>query len=110
MERPPRRLLIRADASASIGMGHVMRCAALAQAWRESRGEATLAAARLPDGLKTRLEAEGLPVRLLDAEPGGDVDSRSTAELAREFGAAWTVIDGYVFGDEYQKMLKAAEM
>jgi UDP-2,4-diacetamido-2,4,6-trideoxy-beta-L-altropyranose hydrolase len=36
-------LVIRADAAPRLGTGHVLRCLALAQAWRRSGGEAVFA-------------------------------------------------------------------
>ena len=36
-----KNLIIRADASAHIGTGHIMRCIALAQAWQDNGGDVT---------------------------------------------------------------------
>ena len=38
-------LLVCADASAEIGMGHVMRTLALAQAWRDAHGRVVFSTA-----------------------------------------------------------------
>jgi UDP-2,4-diacetamido-2,4,6-trideoxy-beta-L-altropyranose hydrolase len=99
------RLLIRADASEQIGSGHVMRSLALAQAWRDSRGTVCLAARLLPESLKRRWHEEKIEVRQFT---GAGDDARQTAELAREIGADWVVLDGYQFGAEFQHAIKNA--
>jgi UDP-2,4-diacetamido-2,4,6-trideoxy-beta-L-altropyranose hydrolase len=101
-------LLIRADASAQIGTGHVMRCLALAQAWQAQGGAVTVATLKtLPDTLQTRLQNENIALHLLDTEPGSEDDARQTAALAASLGAA-VVVDGYHFGGDYQRIIKEA--
>lgn len=100
-------LLIRADASPEIGWGHVMRCLALAQAWRSDRGRVVLAMGPAPEALEARLQSEGIEVARIST-PGGRADARETSTLAREIGARWVVVDGYHFQDEYQRIVKEA--
>lgn len=99
-------LLIRADASTQIGTGHVMRCLALAQAWRDQCGPVTFASALLPDALRDRLHAEGMSVHIIAAEIGSPEDAVSTSALADELRADWVVLDGYGFTTDYQRVLQ----
>lgn len=61
-----RRLLIRADGGAGIGLGHLTRCLALAQAWkdrwRDGGAEVVLASRDIPPGLAERWRAEGIEI------------------------------------------------
>jgi UDP-2,4-diacetamido-2,4,6-trideoxy-beta-L-altropyranose hydrolase len=102
------KILIRADAGAEMGTGHVMRCLALAQAWQDQGGEVVFAVAQAPPALESRLLAEGMEVVRLAAPPGSAEDARETAVLARERGAEWLVVDGYQFGGNYQHLVKEA--
>ncbi|HEX9780162.1 MAG TPA: UDP-2,4-diacetamido-2,4,6-trideoxy-beta-L-altropyranose hydrolase [bacterium] len=99
-------LLIRADGNAAIGTGHLMRCLALAQAWRHHGGGAALLAAAVPEAVRTRFIREGIPVAAMPAEPGDPEDAKLTIGAARRAGAAWIVADGYRFGSAYQLAIR----
>jgi UDP-2,4-diacetamido-2,4,6-trideoxy-beta-L-altropyranose hydrolase len=101
-------LLIRADASHTIGTGHVMRCLALAQACLQAGGRATLVSTRPSAWLEERMALEGLPVIEQSWEPGSAEDARATVAAAQEAGASWVVVDGYFSGAEYQRSIKSA--
>jgi UDP-2,4-diacetamido-2,4,6-trideoxy-beta-L-altropyranose hydrolase len=89
-------LVIRADGGATIGMGHISRCAALAEAWRKARIQ-VMAVTRSPE-----LWPKEIPTLPLRTEQ----DGKETAALAKQFGAEWIVLDGYHFPVEMQNELK----
>jgi UDP-2,4-diacetamido-2,4,6-trideoxy-beta-L-altropyranose hydrolase len=99
-------LIFRADGSAAIGTGHVMRCLALAEAWRERGGAARFITAYRWPALEARLRAAGCDVLCPDFVPGSIGDARWSAETARQCGAAAIVVDGYHFGSDYQQAIK----
>ncbi len=99
-------LLIRADASASIGSGHVMRCLALAQAWQARGGAVTVVVRELPQALRQRLQDEEIPVRSLAGRSDSPADAEETCRLAADVGAGWIVADGYQFGTDFQRAVQ----
>lgn len=101
-----KNLLIRADASTDIGIGHVMRCLALAQAWLDAGGHATFALASGADELGNRIRTEGVGVSRIDAPPGSQDDVLQTLKLRNETKANWLVLDGYQFAQEYRRELE----
>lgn len=102
-------MVIRADASTQIGMGHLMRCLALAQAWRESGGTAHFICADIPPPLKTRLQNEGMLLTCLDVAAGTENDMTRTIAFAQKIKADWVVLDGYQFGRAFQEAIKQAD-
>ncbi len=102
------RLLIRADAGPEIGSGHLLRCLAISQAWREMGGEAAVTGLLDPPS-QARVRDEGLNLQALaGCSPGSSQDAAQTVASARAFGAELVVVDGYPLGTSYQRSLQAA--
>jgi UDP-2,4-diacetamido-2,4,6-trideoxy-beta-L-altropyranose hydrolase len=100
-------LLFRTDASVAIGTGHVMRCVALAQAWRDAGGHAIFAMAEATRAVEERLRSEGFEVARPGVRVASVADAEETARLAHKHNVSWVVVDGYEFGAEYQATLKS---
>lgn len=98
-------LIIRADASREIGTGHVMRCLALAQAWRKLGGQTHFVCASIPEKLQERLKTESFGVAHISKPANSHEDAEFTADLARSVNATWVVVDGYHFTDNYRDAL-----
>lgn len=100
------QIVIRADADARMGSGHLMRCLALAQAWQDAGGHVTFLTASDSLVLKNRLHSEGMFASFISTQPGSADDARQTSALARKITAPWIVLDGYQFDGAYQKAIK----
>jgi UDP-2,4-diacetamido-2,4,6-trideoxy-beta-L-altropyranose hydrolase len=99
-------LLIRADASVKMGTGHVMRCLALAQAWKQKRGDVIFLMAEVPPAIKARLQAEGMEVMDITFPPGSVEDAYETINIGMHIGVSWIIVDGYQFNADYQRLIK----
>lgn len=101
-------ILMRADGSPSMGLGHAMRLLALAQSFIDCGGRVHLAFSQLPNAVLERFAAEGIALHRLDALPGSHEDARAAGALAAAIGARWAIIDGYHFSDQYRAIVKDA--
>ena len=100
------KVVFRADASAAIGAGHVMRCLALADALKR-RGVATQFICReQPGDLCESIEAKGHGLSRL---PEGVADVRADAEYsAAAFTTAdWLVVDHYGLDVAWERAMRA---
>ncbi len=97
---------MRADASAEIGTGHVMRCIALAQALKRRVTPSVFVTSTTEGRLLERLRSEASFVVSLNGETHR-TDVAFTASVAQAHDAEWIVVDGYEFGPEYRMPLRA---
>jgi UDP-2,4-diacetamido-2,4,6-trideoxy-beta-L-altropyranose hydrolase len=86
-------LAIRADGGAGTGAGHVMRCLALADAWRRAGGSVEWFCTQMPRLLRDVLATRGITRHDLASADDWDV----VGAWARQHSGAWVVVDGYGF-------------
>jgi UDP-2,4-diacetamido-2,4,6-trideoxy-beta-L-altropyranose hydrolase len=90
-------LLMRVDVGVAVGVGHLMRCLALAEAWRSRGGDVLVVVPDgVPDGLHDRVISTGCDLLVVAEEP---LNEGWLLEAERR-DAAWLVLDGYGFGPE----------
>lgn len=126
----PNLLLIRADADTRMGTGHLMRCLALAQAWRAEGGQVVFLSHCESDALRRRITDAGM--EFIDVPKSHPVpqDLQTTLQflqncrtqhsalrtpqpalrspLGKEGSATWLVLDGYHFDPAYQQAIQSA--
>lgn len=107
-------IVVRADASPTIGTGHVMRSLALALGWCASGDpgtaprQATFLMAASTPAIDDRLRQAGMEPARLAALPGTLVEIEETVRFAQQTGADWVILDGYHFAPGMQAALRAA--
>ena len=102
-------VLFRTDATQATGVGHLMRCIALAQEFQNHSVPITFLTANTFPWLSqylTQLHFHVQNINLTESELGGEQDLKVT--LAEAQNAEWVVLDNYYFDGAYQKSLKDA--
>lgn len=101
-------LVIRTDANTEIGSGHLMRCLALGQAWKDAGGEVVFVTACSSERLLQRIYGEDFMVQKLEPFCSAKQDWQVVEDLLAEHRDAWLVLDGYHFDSDYQRRVKEA--
>jgi UDP-2,4-diacetamido-2,4,6-trideoxy-beta-L-altropyranose hydrolase len=92
-----------------MGIGHLMRCLALAQAWRIQNGPVVFFTHTDSPDLLNRLAQEGIQIERLRHEAGTLSEAREVAFMAGQAGLGWLVADGYHFCSQYLAELKNSD-
>lgn len=87
-------------------MGHIMRCLALAQEWRDNGGTVTFVMSGAGQKIVSRLADEQMDICTISAVVGSNEDISETIRCAEETNTEWIIIDGYHFGADYQRVVK----
>jgi UDP-2,4-diacetamido-2,4,6-trideoxy-beta-L-altropyranose hydrolase len=101
-----KRLVLRADADAQIGGGHLLRMLALGQAWIDRGGEASLLTRRESAPLLERFGKEGIETVTLPALSLAD-EAAAVRDWAGSRNVHFVALDGYQFNTDYQELLAA---
>jgi UDP-2,4-diacetamido-2,4,6-trideoxy-beta-L-altropyranose hydrolase len=101
------QLIIRADANSVIGTGHIMRCIALAQSWRDHGGKVKFITYCSNSFLINRIVDEGFSLYQLeksypDSSEEYSFDEYTPDSRCKKNKNNWIVLDGYHFDSEYQ--------
>lgn len=101
-------ILIRADAPAGLGSGHILRMVALGQAWRSNGGRVIFVTNTVSEVLLSRLHSEGFEVhQIVEAHPAKE-DIEKTLCLGQACAVRHIVLDGYHFDRVYVQHLREA--
>ena len=101
-------LIIRADAGTRIGIGHLMRCLALAQEWKAIGGSVDFITTCQNSDLLRRLQVEGFNIHVSGHSHPNPRDWDYTKKLLAAQPNSWVVLDGYHFDEVYQQQIKEA--
>jgi len=105
-------LYIRADATPKIGIGHIMRCIAFGQAWKDRGGQVTLLSHCESDDLRRRIIDEGFDFIPIETPHPNTNDLDFTLDMLSAINyqlsttSLWLVLDGYNFSPYYQKAIR----
>lgn len=97
-------VLFRVDASAAMGMGHLMRCIAVAEAVIDSGGHALFAMANPLPKVRDMVASMQAELVCLQVIPGSESDLQSLLHLIHTKQPICTVIDGYHLTDTYLRV------
>jgi len=103
-----RRLLVRADGNARIGLGHVLRCAAVADELARTGVATTFLSRPLPPRSADYLRARGHMLRPLDLpqDASETEDAATTAIVAKDIGADCVLLDHYGLWQDWTHVLR----
>lgn len=111
-------LYIRVDATLAMGTGHIMRCIALAQAWKKKGGQVTFISHCKNKTIRQRIESEGFEFIAIerpcpapqDLEQTLDIlDKNNSVEKNMPNTLGWMVLDGYHFTENYQQSIQKSK-
>jgi UDP-2,4-diacetamido-2,4,6-trideoxy-beta-L-altropyranose hydrolase len=103
---PPVNVFIRADASARIGGGHVMRCLTLADELRDRGAHICFVASQMPEAIAARLRVQGHELQMMERVSKPEADAAQLAPLLRQTTCDWLIVDHYGLDARWERELQ----
>lgn len=92
------KIAIRVDANNTMGIGHVMRCFAVAERLKKQGCEIFFLYNEIPESLLTKIRSKGFKVKHL---PSAKSDIFNMVQSLLDISANYLIIDGYHLNDDY---------
>jgi len=100
-------LVVRADANRQMGIGHAMRCLAVAECLVARSYTVVFAMHQVPDALLARLAKAKVEVfRITDKDNSPEGFKR----IVEELGGNYILIDGYLFSNDYERVFSGTNV
>jgi len=103
-------LFIRAEAGQATGIGHMMRCMALAQAWKRRGGDVYFVTGCKNTFILKAILDEGfrrLPLEEFHSQGNKLEECTRSFRSSFEHSRPWVILDGYHFSSEYHEAVRA---
>lgn len=100
------RIAIRADASRDVGVGHVMRCLALAEALRQQHAEVVFLCQSLKGHMQALIQDSGFACQMLPVTPDWKEDAGNARAVLQHSSWDWLVVDHYALDANWQRLLR----
>lgn len=98
-------IAFRVDADAEVGLGHAMRCLALAMALVARGVQAVFLSCTLPERLVPRLRQCGVTLIMLRTAETQRDDAAQVGQALAALSAAWICVDHYGLGEEWERLV-----
>ena len=101
-------ILFRCHAGPSVGLGHVMRSLALAQALKNRGARVWIVCEGVPEALQEWIRRTAAQYSIIPPEvpAGSPADAALTQTMIQKAGPEWVVLDGYCFENDYHRWIK----
>lgn len=104
------KIIIRVDSSSLIGIGHAMRCLALANELRETGNEITFICRDLPENINSIIKENHFPLIQLTNRESTEININNEiselAEILQAFPKSdWLIVDTYVLDATWHKAM-----
>ncbi len=99
-------MIVRADATESMGIGHIMRCLSLARIWQNRIGPVVFISHCSSTSMEKKIKSLGIQYVEVASGISASEDQKIIASVVSRIHAGWLILDGYHFIPEYHACIE----